>query len=51
MTLYTFCHWVNETLLQNCLLEPGFPRRIGLETARTWVHELKYPPKREHKLY
>ena len=25
MTLYTFCQWVNKNLLQNCVLEPGFP--------------------------
>ena len=42
MTLYTFCQWVNENLLQNCVLEPGFPRKIGLETARTWLRELGF---------
>ena len=42
MTLYTFCHWVNETLLQNSVLVPGYPRRIGLETARKWLHELGF---------
>ena len=34
--------WINETLLQQNVLEPGFPRKIGLETARTWLHELGF---------
>ena len=42
MTLYSFCHWVNDSLLQSCVLEPGIPRKIGLETARTWLHELGF---------
>ena len=42
MTLYTFCQWVNETLLQNSVLEPAFPRKIGLETAHTWLHKLGF---------
>ena len=39
MTLYSFCHSVNDSLLQSCVLEPG---KIGLETARTWLHELGF---------
>ena len=53
MTLYTFCQWVNETLLQNSVLEPGFPQNIALETARTWLHKLgfsKITAKKEHIL-
>ena len=42
MTLCSFCHYINETLLQQNVLEPGFPRKIGLETARTWLHELGF---------
>ena len=34
MTSIDFCRWVNETLLPNSTLEPGF------ETARTWLHRL-----------
>ena len=34
--------WVNETLLQNNVLKPEFPRRIRLETARIWLHELGF---------
>ena len=40
MTSIDFCRWVNETLLPNCTLEPGFPRKIGLESARKWLHHL-----------
>jgi len=42
MTLCSFCRWINETLLQQNVLESGFPRKIGLETARTWLHELGF---------
>ena len=34
-----FCKWVNEGLLPNSTLEPGFPRKIGLET---WLHHLGF---------
>ena len=37
-TSIDFCRWVNETLLPNSTLEPGFPRKIGLKIARTWLH-------------
>lgn len=37
-----FCQWVNEDLLPNMTLEPGFPRKIGIETARKWMHELGF---------
>ena len=33
---------MNETLLPNSTLEPGFPRKIGLETARKWLHHLGF---------
>ena len=42
LTSIDFCRWVNETLLPNSTLEPGFPRKIGLETARTWLHHLGF---------
>ena len=38
MRMSDFCAWVNTNLLPNTTLEPGFPRRIGWETARKWLH-------------
>ena len=38
----TFCEWVNQDLLPNTSLEPGFPRKISIETARKWLHELGF---------
>ena len=34
LTLRAFCLWVNNELLPNSVLEPGFPRRVSVETAR-----------------
>ena len=42
MTSASFCRWVNDTLLPNSILEPGFPRHIGVDTARRWLHELGF---------
>ena len=42
MTSIDFCRWVNETLLANSTLEPGFPRKICLETACKWLHHLGF---------
>lgn len=42
MRISDFCTWVNTDLLPNSTLEPGFPRRIGLETARKWLHVLGF---------
>ena len=39
LTVGSFCQWVNNTLLPNTTLEPGFPRKISWETARKWLHE------------
>ena len=33
---------MNESLLPNSTLEPGFPRKIGLETAHIWLHHLGF---------
>lgn len=33
LTAASFCQWVNCDLLPNETLEPGFPRKIGVETA------------------
>ena len=37
-----FCHWVNNDLLPNSILEPGYPRRVSVETARKWLHDLGF---------
>ena len=42
MTSVSFCKWVNEEFLPNQVLEPGYPRKIGLETARKWLHHLEF---------
>lgn len=42
LTASSFCSWVNEELLPNELLEPGFPRKIGVDTARLWLHHLGF---------
>jgi len=42
LTTHSFCEWVNEDLLTNETLEPGFPRKISVETARHWLHELGF---------
>ena len=42
LTSLSFCRWVNESLLPNSILEPGYPRRISVQTARVWLHELGF---------
>ena len=42
LTSVDFCKWVNESVLPNCTREPGFPRKVGLETARLWLHHLGF---------
>ena len=42
LTAGSFCSWVNEYLLPNECLEPGFPRKVGVETARQWLHHLGF---------
>ena len=42
MTTADFCKWVNKTLLPNFTLEPGFPRKVSVETARTWLYHLGF---------
>ena len=42
MTSISFCRWVNESLLPNSILEPGYPRHISMQTARTRLHELGF---------
>ena len=42
MTAGSFCRWVNENLLPNSVLDPGYPRKISVQTARKWLHELGF---------
>ena len=42
LTVGTFCNWINEDLLPNETLEPGFPRKISMETGRKWMHALGF---------
>ena len=42
LTAGSFCSWVNEELLPNETLEPGFPRRVSVDTARVWMHEMGF---------
>ena len=42
LTTHSLCCWINEELLQNEILEPGFPRHISVETARKWLHQLGF---------
>ena len=42
LTSSAFCQWVNNGLLPNSVLEPGYPRRVFVETARKWLHELGF---------
>ena len=48
LTAGSFCQWVNECLLTTQTLEPGYPRRISVETARKWLIELGFTVM-EHK--
>ena len=42
LTAGKFCEWVNDDLLPNETLEPGFPRKVSVQTARKWMHELGF---------
>ena len=42
MTTASLCQWVNNELLSNHVLEPGFPRKISIDTARRWLHHLEF---------
>ena len=42
LTSSAFCQWVNNELLPNSVLEPGYPRRVSVETARKWLHDLGF---------
>lgn len=49
LTVGKFCRWVNEDLLPNATLEPGFPRSIALESGRKWMHNLGFEVVRAKK--
>ena len=42
MTTLDMCKWINKSLLLNSTLEPGYPRKISVETARKWLQELGF---------
>ena len=42
LTAGKFSLWVNDELLPNETLEPGFPRKISAQTARKWMHQLGF---------
>jgi len=42
LTAYKLCEWINDDLLTSETLEPGFPRKISVETARNWLHKLGF---------
>ena len=42
LTSAAFCQWVNNELLANTVLDPGYPRRVSVETARKWLHDLGF---------
>ena len=42
LTASAFCQWVNNELLPNSVVEPGYPRRVSVETARKWLHGLGF---------
>ena len=42
MTATSFCRWVNLELFPSQVLDPGYPRRISVETARKWLHHLDF---------
>ena len=49
LTVGQFCEWVNNNLLPNETLEPGFPRKVSVETSRKWMVELGFNVVRKKK--
>ena len=45
-TIHSFCEWINKELLPNETLEPGFPRRVSVETARKGLRQLGFQKER-----
>ena len=46
LTARSFCSWVNDDLLPNSTLEASAPRRISVEVARRWLHEMGFKVRR-----
>ena len=43
LTAAAFCQWVNNELLSNVTLKPGYPTLApSVETARKWLHDLGF---------
>ena len=42
MTNADFCRWINNSLLKNSTLEPGFPRTVSLTTSLRCLHHLGF---------
>ena len=42
LTILIFCEWANSDLLPSSSLEPHYPRKVGVETCRRWMHELGF---------
>ena len=42
LTAGAFCQWLNNELLPNTVLDPGYPRSVSVETARKWLHDLGF---------
>ena len=49
LTNSMFCKWVNEVLLPNEVLDPGFPRSVSIKTSRKWLHFLGFSMKGHKK--
>ena len=42
LTAAAFCFWVNEELLPNACLEPGFPRKTSVETVWSFIGKQRW---------
>ena len=42
ITTLDLCKWINKSLLPNFILELVYPRKVSIETARKWLHELGF---------
>ena len=42
LTTGSFCSWINEYILPNSCLESGYPRKVSIETAHQWLHQLGF---------
>ena len=49
MTASDFLLWINNTLLPQAQLPPGYPQQISLATAKRWLHSLGFHPTPDRK--